>query len=71
MKILFAALTASFVVLAPLASHATPRESGPANPQQHVSTPHVYWEGKDIGTDPDRNVRFELERDAAHYGVHR
>jgi hypothetical protein len=35
-----------------------------------TQSPHIYWQGRDIGTDPDPNVWFELQRDANHYGAH-
>jgi hypothetical protein len=35
-----------------------------ARGQQFVARSHIYWQGRDLGTDPDPYVRFEIRRDA-------
>ena len=52
-----------------LAQAAAPSKAHESH-QQVTASPHIYWRGQDIGTDPDPNVRFELQRDVIHHGVH-
>jgi len=38
--------------------------SEPAYAPQNQRSPEVYsWDGRDLGTDPDPNIRFQLLRD--------
>jgi hypothetical protein len=70
MKTFIMILTLSIVTATPMLAQAAARSSARESVQQVAQTPHIYWQGRDIGTDPDPNVRFELQRDANHYGSH-
>jgi hypothetical protein len=72
MKTLIIALALSAAAIVPLTAHAGPRAQAQAGSRKvvHVSgrhfvaRPHVYWQGQDLGTDPDRNIRYQMWRDA-------
>jgi len=70
MKTFITVLTLSIVATTPMLAQAAAPPSARESHQQVMATPHIYWRGRDIGTDPDANVRFELQRDVSHYGVH-
>jgi hypothetical protein len=67
MKTLITILTLSIVTVTPMLAQAAPRSSAHES-QQVTQSPHIYWQGRDIGADPDPNVRLELQRDANYYG---
>jgi len=70
MKTIVTALALSIVTATPMLAQAATRPSAQASDQQLTQSPHIYWHGQDIGTDPDPSVRFDLQRDAGHYGSH-
>jgi hypothetical protein len=69
MKTFITMLILSIVTATSMLTPAAARSSAQSD-QQVMQSPHIYWQGRDIGTDPDQNVRFELRRDANHYGAH-
>jgi hypothetical protein len=60
-----AALTATPALAATHKSKAMHHyASAPAYAPQNQRSPEVYsWDGRDLGTDPDPNIRFQLLRD--------
>jgi hypothetical protein len=72
MKTLILALAVSAAAVVPLTAHAGPPAHAHAGSHHvvHVSgrhfvaRPHIYWQSRDLGTDPDRNIRFQMWRDA-------
>jgi hypothetical protein len=64
MKTLVAALALSAAAVVPVTAYAAPRGHGHIGHQHAVVHRHIYWEGTDLGTDPDPNIRFEIRRDA-------
>jgi hypothetical protein len=65
MKTLITALAFSAAAIVPLTAHASPREPVHAVDHKVAATyPHIYWQGTDLGTDPDPQIRFQIRRDA-------
>lgn len=80
MKTLITALVLSVAAIVPLTADAGPRTHVRTGGQQilhsgarqfpHARRPkvaairHIYWQSEDIGTDPDRNIRYQMRRDA-------
>jgi hypothetical protein len=64
---LITALALSAAAIVPLTAHASPRKPVPVHVVDHrvaAAYPHIYWQGTDLGTDPDRRIRFQMRRDA-------
>jgi hypothetical protein len=64
MKTLVTTLALSAAAIIPLTAHAASRAHVHAQGQHAVALPHIYWQGTDLGTDPDPNIRFQIQRDA-------
>jgi hypothetical protein len=74
MKTLITALALSAAAIVPLTAHAGPRAHAHAyahagsrpfvHGQRFAAYPHIYWQGQDLGTDPDTNIRVQMRRDA-------
>jgi hypothetical protein len=68
MKTLITALALSTAAIVPVTAHAAPRAQVHAHGHlqgHHVAaTRHIYWQGTDLGTDPDPNIRIQIRRDA-------
>lgn len=64
MKTLITAFALSVAAIVPIAAHAAPRAPVHTYGQHVVAPPHVYWQGVDLGTDPDPSVRLQMQRDA-------
>jgi hypothetical protein len=64
MKTLITALALSAAAVVPVTAYAAPRAHAHIGHQHAVAHPHIYWQGTDLGTDPDSNIRFEIRRDA-------
>jgi hypothetical protein len=67
MKALITVLTLSIVTATPMLAQAASRHSVQDSRQQLTPSNNVTFEGRNIGTDPDPNVRFELNRNAGYY----
>lgn len=64
MKTLITVLTLSIVTATPMLAQAASRHVQGSGQQLSNS---VTFEGRNIGTDPDPNVRFDLNRNAGYY----
>ena len=72
MKTLIIALALSAAAIVPFTADASPRAHAHigsrhvvhASGRHFVARPHIYWQGQDLGTDPDRNIRYQMWRDA-------
>ena len=67
MKTLITVLTLSIVTATPMLAQAASRHSVQDSHQQLTPSNNVTFEGRNIGTDPDLNVQFDLNRNAGYY----
>jgi hypothetical protein len=67
MKTLITVLTLSIATATPMLAQAASRHSVQGSHQQLTRSPAITFEGRNIGTDPDPNVRFDLNRNAGYY----
>ena len=64
MKRVIIGLAFSVAAIVPLTAHANPHKPVHVAYHKVAATPHIYWQGADLGTDPDRQIRFQMRRDA-------
>jgi len=67
MKTLITVLTLSIVTATPMLAQAASRHGVQGSHQQLTRSNNITFEGRNIGTDPDPNVRLELSRNAGYY----